>query len=283
MFETNEQDVLSKLERWGTQNDNVRAMILTSSRVSKSSKPDKLSDYDVELIVKDLHLFNSDDWLDYFGQTLVKWPLMPRNAGFAPGSLTRLVVFKDFPRVDFQIIDNQHFDSTDYNNGYKIIIDKDNIESKIVHPTLKKYIVTKPTEREFYETVDGFYWDLPYIAKSLRRGETAFARYMLLSAIRYESFERMLSWYVGLSNNWSINYGVHGRNLEKLMDIDFENEINSISATSEKKEIWQATLSMVDIFDRMSQEVGTQLGYTKEPVNKKAVIVLCEDMLNLNL
>ena len=67
MFETNEQDVLSKLERWGTQNDNVRAMILTSSRVSKSSKPDKLSDYDVELIVKDLHLFNSDDWLDYFG------------------------------------------------------------------------------------------------------------------------------------------------------------------------------------------------------------------------
>jgi aminoglycoside 6-adenylyltransferase len=283
MFDTNEQDALSKLAQWGNQNDNVRAMILTSSRVSKSSKPDNLSDYDVELIVSDLQPFNSDDWLDYFGKTLVKWPLIARNADFAPGSITRLVVFKDFPRVDFQIIGKQYFDGTSYDNGYKIILDKDNIESKIVNPTLKKYIVAKPIEQDFYETVDGFYWDLPYIAKSLRRGEIAFARYMLLSAIRYESFDRMLSWYVGLHNNWSVNYGVHGRNLEKLINKYFASEINSISATGDEIEIWQATLDMVNIFDKMTQEVGEELGYVEEPVNKKAVLVLCEDMLNLNL
>lgn len=147
MFDTNEQVVLSKLARWGNQNDNVRAIILTSSRVGTSSKPDKLSDYDVELIVKNLQAFDSDDWLNYFGQTLVKWPLVPKDVGFAPGSITRLVVFKDFPRVDFQIIDKEYFDSTTYDNGYKMILDKDNIEAKIISPTLRKYIIKKPTSR----------------------------------------------------------------------------------------------------------------------------------------
>lgn len=283
MFDTNEQDVLAKLATWGNLNNNVRALLLTSSRTNIHSKPDKLSDYDVEIVVDDMQFFKTDKWLDYFGETLVKWPLTPKNTGFYPESITRLVVFKDFPRVDFQIINKQHFDGTAYDNGYKIILDKDNLEANITLPTLKAYIIKKPSKHDYYETIDGFYWDLPYIAKSLRRGEVTFARYMLLSAIRYASFERMLAWYIGANNNWAVNFGVHGRNVERLVDQDLANEINSICAGGNAKEIWQATLSMVDIFNRLSKEISAQLDYVDEPVNKKEVLKLCDNILNLTM
>lgn len=104
MFDENESDVLAKLINWSEANDDVRALILTSSRASANKTPDKLSDYDVEEIVDSLDPFMSDDWLSVFGRVIIKWPLSPRNTGYSTDSITRLVVFSDFPRIDSQII-----------------------------------------------------------------------------------------------------------------------------------------------------------------------------------
>jgi aminoglycoside 6-adenylyltransferase len=275
MFDKTEIEVLNKLNSWGDINDNVRALILTSSRVGPNPKPDKLSDYDIEVIVDDLVPFNNDEWLSTFGTILVKWPLYPKNTGYNKNSITRLVVFTDFPRIDFQIIKKTNRNSFSYDNGYKILLDKDGISNKINPPTFSEYVIKKPNAEEFYETVNGFYWDLPYIAKSIKRGELAFAKYMLLSAIRYDSFEKMLSWYVGLKNNWSVNYGVHGRNLEKLADKTFANEINSLVAGNNPEDVWQSALKMEQIFNKMYLDLAKYLSYNKKVVKISAVLDYC--------
>lgn len=283
MFDKSETEVLDKLKAWASLSNNIRALILTSSRVGPNTKPDKLSDYDIEVIVDDLEPFSNDEWLSYFGTTLVKWPLYPRNTGYTKNSISRLVVFTSFPRVDFQINNKIFFDASVYDSGYKFIVDKDNLQSTIPKPTNTEYIIKRPSAEDFYEAVDGFYWDLPYIAKSLKRGELAFARFMLLSAIRYDSFDRMLSWYVGSKNNWAANYGVHGRNLEKLTNKPFANKVNSLEAGNNSEDIWQNALNMEKLFRRMHEELANSLQYKKEVVNTEQVILYCQKILELSL
>ena len=45
--------VIEKLKNWATENDSVRAVILTGSRANSNSYTDEFSDYDVELYVTD--------------------------------------------------------------------------------------------------------------------------------------------------------------------------------------------------------------------------------------
>ena len=54
-------DIRGQVLAWAHANDNVRAAILTSSRVSPFATPDALSDYDIELYVRDLAPFMNDD------------------------------------------------------------------------------------------------------------------------------------------------------------------------------------------------------------------------------
>ena len=281
MFDTNEATVVDALSRWGEGDDNIRSLILTSSRVNNLKKADKLSDFDIEVIVQDTMPFLNDEWLSVFGDVLIKWPLKPQNTGYATDSITRLVVFRNFPRVDFQIISENCFDGKSYDNGYRLLVDKDNYSERIPNPTFEQFIINKPTEDEFYATIDGFYWDIPYIAKSLRRGEISFAKYMLQGAIRYESFERMLGWYVGSKNSWTINLGVHGRNLEKLVNIEFTEKINSLNPSNKTDEIWQTTLEMVSLFEEMSNYLSDELGYHQAVVDKNQILQMCHKMLEL--
>ncbi len=102
-----EEEVLAQFFDWAQGNDLIRAAVLTSSRVHPELCTDILSDYDIELYVADLRCFQQDDdWLRVFGPIMVRWPLKPRST-LDEKWLTRLVLFKDGVRIDFQIADKR--------------------------------------------------------------------------------------------------------------------------------------------------------------------------------
>jgi aminoglycoside 6-adenylyltransferase len=52
--------------------------------------------------VSDIEPFlEGDEWLEAFGSVMVRWPLRPRST-FDENWLTRLVLFNDGVRIDFQ-------------------------------------------------------------------------------------------------------------------------------------------------------------------------------------
>ena len=70
-----ETAVLDTLRVWADDNERIRGMVLTSSRVIPGSTIDFLSDYDIELYVDDLAPFAaSDEWLEFLGPIMVRWP-----------------------------------------------------------------------------------------------------------------------------------------------------------------------------------------------------------------
>ncbi len=256
----NEEEVLKKLEDWAEKTESVRAVILTSSRVSPDAQVDIFSDYDVELYVTSLEEFNSDDWLNTFGKVLVKWPKKPSSTGFGDNWITRLIMFESRLRIDFQITDNKEIKESTYDFGYKVLVDKDGITTDISEPTFKEHLVKKPTEEEFLNLVNDFFWDSTYVPKYLWRGSLFFAKYMF-SSLHSEYFEKMISWYIGSQNNWSVNTGAHGKYFEKYLDKKTWEEIRQTFAGADIEENWIAFFKLFELFTEFARDVAKKLDY----------------------
>lgn len=257
-----EQEVLSYFTEWAENNDLIRAAVLTSSRVSLNPVIDFLSDYDIELYVNDLSIFKKNDkWLDVFGPIMVRWPYKPRST-LHEGWITRLVLFKDGVRIDFQITDKIEVEADAYDNGYKILIDKDGILNNLHESTYSKYIINKPSVEEYEKLVNEFWWDTFYVPKYLWRDELPFAKYMLDYILRYSFIHRIIEWYIGMQNDWEVSTGLCGKKFKKYLDNETWKEFKSTYAGADIDENWIAFFNVLDFFRKLAKKVGDRLGYS---------------------
>jgi aminoglycoside 6-adenylyltransferase len=262
-----EDEILQQLQDWATNQEQIRAMVMTSSRANPRAHTDLFSDYDIELFVQDLQPFaESDQWLEAFGEILVRWPRKPTS--FDEGGITRLVIFDDGLRIDFQL-DTTHALAEfmaptldiGYDNGYKILLDKDNRLQNATAPTHTGYVLRKPTQKEFDELLDEFWWDITYVAKSLWRDELVFAKYMLDSLIRFSYFEKMVEWTIGVRTDWTANPNKHGRWFKRYLDSQTWTDLEATFAGAGIEDNWTALFNMIDLFRRLTKEVGNSLNY----------------------
>ena len=277
-----QEQILSQVTEWSRGNDVVRAAVLTSSRVDPDSHIDYLSDYDIELYVADLRPFQQDDsWLKVLGPIMVRWLLKPRSTG-GKKRITRLVLFKDGVRIDFQITGQTYIEPDAYDNGCRILIDKDNLTTGIQEPTFSKYIIKKPSRQEYETLVHEFWWDAIYVPKYLWRGELPFAKYMFDNVLRYSFLHKIVEWYIGLQNNWSVNTGIWGKRFKHYLDAENWSEFSSTYAGADVEENWRAFFKAVAFFRKLAGTVGTGLGYDYPMELDEEVMQYCLKIRNTN-
>ncbi len=98
-----DQDQLQQFVAWGTAHDDVRAMMLTSSLTVPDGPVDVLSDYDLILIVRDIHPYFEDRaWLGDFGPVLAVYrdPIL-FEAGFEKSAY--VVQYENGLKIDFSL------------------------------------------------------------------------------------------------------------------------------------------------------------------------------------
>ena len=268
MFEHNKTNVRDEISTWAAQNENVRVVILSSSRTNPNAPVDMLSDYDIELFVQDLKPFlKSDRWLEGFGAILVRWPHKPPDN---EDHTTRLVLYKDAPRIDFQIkmldILADIVSASDlpefYDIGYEVVLDKDGITKGLKPPTHTAFRTKQPTESEYDELVNHFWWNVTYVAKYLYRDELFFAKYTLDGSLHHKYLSTAIAWYIGMNSNWDINPGVYGRWFKRYLDPETWAAIEATFAGAGLEENWNAMFKTTEMFGRLASEVGVHLGYT---------------------
>ncbi len=256
-----EQEILAFITDFCARSDLIRAAILTGSRADPRHAVDWLSDYDVELYVSDMRPFLSDDdWLKPFGSVMLRWPRRPQTT-FSPDWLTRLVVFTDRTRIDFQITGLKKPRPEHYDNGYRVLIDKDGIAAGLPAPTYTGYNVTPPTETEYLDTVNAFWWDALYVPKALWRNELPFARYMLEVQLRFTFLHRVLGWKISGDGGWSVNPGLEGKYLQKYLSGDTWKQYEATCAAADASSAWTAFFTLVDLFSRLARETGDRLEF----------------------
>ena len=256
-----ERDVLSQLRAWAEADDRVRAAVLTSSRADPERRTDFLSDYDIELYVSDMAAFREGDaWLESFGSVVIRWPLRPRST-FDAHWLTRLVLFDDGIRIDFQITGQLNVAPDAYDSGYRVLVDKDGLTRGLQEPTFTEHRVERPSAEAYETLVHEFWWDATYVPKHLWRDELPFAAQMLAHPLRDEHLRSMIEWSIGMQHDWSVDTGLGGRWLKRYLDDRTWSEYTSTFAVGEVEAHWEAFFNMIRLFRRLAVSVGQRLGY----------------------
>ena len=265
------EEVINKLIRWGEQHDLIRAMLLTSTRAVPNAPVDTLSDYDVILIVEDVHPFFDDrSWLEDFGEVLVAyWDPLYQDPEHGIEMFANVIQYSDGLKIDFtlwpvellrKIIEAPTLQA-ELDAGYRVLLDKDHLTEGMQPPTYKAYIPTPPTFATYEKTIEDFFSDVPYVAKCLLRGELFPVKWALDYDMKHLFLRMLLEWRTEIDHDWSLPVGALGKGLKKNLPPEIWSQLEETYVGSDIAENWEALFKTITLFRRVAMEVGEALGY----------------------
>ncbi|MEO8608288.1 MAG: aminoglycoside 6-adenylyltransferase [Chloroflexota bacterium] len=265
-----QESVIRQFAAWGAARDAVRAMLLTSSRAVPNAPLDAFSDYDVILILRDIHPFHEDrTWLGDFGPVLVMYrdPIMIQD-GWEKSGL--VVQYENGFKIDFtlwpvQLLQKIAADPQlpdEFDAGYQIILDKDQLTNKLQAPTYAAYIPHPPSQTAYQTMIEELFLDATYVAKLLWRDDIMAAKHILDDLMKLEYLLPMLEWHAEIAHNWSVKPGPYGRRLKGWLRPDLWAELESTYTGADIAANWDALYKTIALMRHAALEVGQNLGYT---------------------
>jgi len=268
-----QQDLsIQRFIRWAEEQRTVRAMLLTGSRASPNASADAWSDYDLVLVVEDVHSFFEDrSWLQGFGQVLVAYwdPIEPVPSFADLEKVSNVMLFQDGLKIDFVVwpvellprIAQAPVLPADLDLGYVVLVDKDDLTAGIGAPTYTAYIPTPPSNEVYQKVIEDFFSDVPYVAKCLRRDELMPAKYCLDFDMKHIFLRQMLDWLMECDRDWSVPTGFLGRGLKRALPPRIWSQMEDTYVGAGIEENWGALFRTLTLFRQVAAEVAEQLGY----------------------
>jgi aminoglycoside 6-adenylyltransferase len=254
-----EQDVIGQLLHVARNDDKIRAVLLNGSRVNPNVARDPFCDYDVIFAVTDPHYYmQHQDWIKSFGELII----MQQNTLHDPDGdgYIFLMLFDDGVRIDLSFRYAMRVNSFLDDSLTMVLLDKDNIIPQLDPPSDRSYLTRKPTEKQFDEAVNEFWWCSTNVAKGLWRAELPYVKYMFDVVVR-NSMVALLAWYAGMNNGWRVNTGKAGKWLEKHLPSEIWNSYVKTYAGSDYEEIWEALFEAGRLTHAVGTELADHLGY----------------------
>jgi aminoglycoside 6-adenylyltransferase len=269
MDNTNQEEAIASFVRWGESQAPVRAMILTSTRAIPEGAADIFSDYDIILALSDVQPFFAErGWLEAFGHVLVMYrdPLTEEDGLLTSGNV---VQFEEGLKIDFtlwpvemlQRIAAQPKLPDEFDAGYRVLLDKDDLTAALRPPAYQAYIPKPPTETEYREGIEDFFLVAIYVAKYFWRDDRVAAKHLMEDFMRQEHLLPMLVWQVELEHDWKVKPGLYGRGLKKWLRPDLWAELESTYTGMEAADNWAALYDTIALMRKTAIEVGGRLGY----------------------
>lgn len=262
------EQLLDAIRSWAETNDDIRAMLLTSSLVNPVAPVDEFSDLDIEFAVKDLPAFLKDDsWLANFGNIIAV--IVENEDAFDGIHAMRMVFYEDYSKVDFKLFSIHNFLKEaakpalpeDWDVGYKVLIDKDDLTTGMLPPTYEATLIKRPSNETFQLKMLDFWWDMIYVAKCLLRDELFYAKYMSEEVMRFNNLQVILEWYIGMQHNWEITTNKKGRLFKKYLSPEMWKKVEATFSGSNIEDNWRALFAYADLGSEIGPVIARQLGY----------------------
>jgi aminoglycoside 6-adenylyltransferase len=265
---TDEQQVIKKLVSWAKAKPDIRAVILTSSRAKPGATLDEFSDYDVIFVAKDIKPYRENEsWLEEYGKVLVVYR-DPVEIRFGYERFIDCTQYENGLKMDFTMwpVDllthvTQMEKLPNYiDDGYKVLLDKDGLTRGMKTPSCRAFVPKPPTEAEYHAFIEEFFYDIPYAAKQIRRGDI-FALKLTVYYMRDVKLCRLLEWKIEIEHNWSLKSGYYGKGLQKYLTPSFLKKWDAIHFGSVAENNWESLFKIIRLFGKVAGEVGQRLGY----------------------
>ncbi len=227
------KNTLNRFVEWGNRHDTFRAIVLTSSYTTDKAPVDVLSDYDLILVVRDIHPFVTyTAWLGDFGPLLVHYadPILKKD-GLEYSGL--VVQYEDSLKIDFalwpvdmlkRVVAAPELPDA-FDAGYLVLLDKDHLTDGLKPPTYHAYIPKPPTETEYLTRIELLFHNATYVAKFLWRDDLVAARHCTETGMLQADFLPMLEWRSEIDHGWSVKPGPYGRRLKRWVRPDLWAEL----------------------------------------------------------
>lgn len=252
-----EKEIFQLITETAKNDDRVLAVGLNGSRTNKKAPKDMFQDYDIVYVVESVEAFVKDpSWIDQFGSRLIMQT--PEDMVLFPptgnGRFTYLMLFDDGNRIDLTLCPKEQADN--WNEGdhlAEILLDKEQVLPRLTVATDQDYWVKRPSQAEFLDCCNEFWWVSTYVVKGLCRNELFYAADHL-NEICQKELLRLLSWQVGSEHGYQISVG---KNYKYLPNYLIKEEYEAILATMNSSSIsaaWSALISLQKQFDHYAQK-----------------------------
>lgn len=264
-------EIISKLIRWAFDRESIRVVLLTSTRAIPGAMVDVFSDYDVILVVDDIHPFVDDhSWLNEFGEVLVGYwdPIHPHQAT-GIDICANVIQYRHSLKIDFTLWPVTLFQqvvaaiglSAELDAGYLLLLDKDRLADSMLPPTGRAYMPKPPSLVEYQLLINDFLSDAPYVAKCLWRDELLPAKWCLDFDMKHVYLRQMLEWRAEIDHGWSVPVGNLGKGLKNLLPPDIWAAFERTFVGADVADNRNALYRTMNLFRMVAVEVGAHLGY----------------------
>lgn len=270
-----ETEIKGLILDFARQDNRVRAVLLNGSRANANIKPDRFQDFDIVFIVDNLETFTADhSWTKIFGRKIIfqlpdemsvgDAPIYPKNTSFA-----YLMLLEDKNRIDLTLFSKQYV-ATDFkpDSLTNLWLDKDGLFAQLPASSDQDYHIKQPTEKEFLDTCNEFWWVSTYVVKALLRDEIIYAKHLLETIVR-PMFMRVIEWKLGIENEFSVSLGKPGRFLKIYLPGDLYQKVLLTYTNADPGENWKALLLLAEIFQQTSGFVAEKLRFRLNKIEEQ--------------
>lgn len=266
---TARQEKLEEIIIWAENNPDIHVVLLTSSLVNPYAPIDDLSDLDVELVFENMKEYEADKkWIYLFGEPI---SMVEENETYFDGKhAMKMVLYADHVKVDFKLYQRSEFLKEvqkeqlpeDWDVGYKVLVDKDNLTKSLKSPTYQSVMIQKPTEQRFQQLMNDFWWDTTYVAKCLKRGDLFYAKFMSEDVIRTDYLVPLIEWYIASFHDWkNITTNKHGRLFRKYLSAELWTRVEATFSGSNINDNWHALYAAADLVHELGTALAQKLDF----------------------
>ncbi|MGG1575456.1 aminoglycoside 6-adenylyltransferase [Fictibacillus sp. NRS-1165] len=256
--------MLGKIVEFAKKEKRLRAVILNGSRVNPNAPQDIFQDYDVVFVTEDVpYYMENREWIPTFGEIMIlQTPdaMSSPEQGEMSGKFTYLMQFMDGERIDLTFYQAEKVQGMVHDSLSKVLLDKDGILPDLPEPGDQDYITKRPSEKEFMDCCNEFWWVSTYIAKGLWRRELPYAKAMFDGPVR-DMLVLMLKWQIGMRHSFSVDSGKNGKYFQSYLDPEMYGQLLQTYSDGEYENIWEALFVMGGLFRRAAHELAEELGF----------------------
>ncbi|HDR6070715.1 TPA: aminoglycoside 6-adenylyltransferase [Bacillus anthracis] len=259
-----EKEMIDLIMNTAKEDERIRAVIMNGSRVNPNVKKDCFQDFDIIYAVKDIRSFTSNhNWIHRFGEIMIVQ--MPEEMSLIPadedGKFPYLMQLMDGNRIDLTLAPVELINNFVRQDSLsKLLLDKDNCMEGFPPASDKDYLIKKPTEKEFLDCCNEFWWCSTNVAKGLWREELSYVKGMLDGPVR-DMLIVMLEWHIGMKTDFIVNAGKFGKHFEKYIEKDMWVQFKRTFSNAEYENIWESFFDMGNLFREVANEIANAYGY----------------------
>lgn len=242
-----EQEMMDLILSTAREDERIRAVYMNGSRTNPNAVKDIFQDFDIVYVVRETESFQRDAaWIDRFGVRL--YMQYPEDSGDFPSDKHNcygwLMQFADGNRLDLHVQRVEFSQKNILRDRLCIILlDKDNCLPEMPPSTDADFFVRRPTEKQFLDTCNEFWWCLNNVAKGLWRKEIPYAQ------------------DAGTTTDFACCVGKSGKYLYWFVPKEGWEGYLATYSSADPAECWQAAELMCLLFHSIARQVGQALGF----------------------